>query len=115
MSDRPTILLLYDILDAIDKICSYTEGMDFQNFKENGLVRDAVERNIGIIGEAANKVSNDFKNENPNVEWHKPIAMRNRLIHGYFSIDIPMLWNTIKVILPPFRMQIASLLNIDNK
>ena len=109
MSDRPTNLLLLDILDSIDKIELYINDIDFKEFCQNSLIRDAVERNIEIIGEASNKISEDFKMNHSDIEWHKPIAMRNRLIHGYFSIDIPMLWNTITVILPPFRSSILDL------
>jgi uncharacterized protein with HEPN domain len=43
------------------------------------------------------------------IEWHKPISMRNRLIHGYFNVDQMLLWNTIKTILPNFKIQIEFL------
>jgi uncharacterized protein with HEPN domain len=110
MSDRATELLLLDILDSIDKIQSYIECTDFDHFKNNSMLRDAVERNVEIIGEAANKISKKFKEQHPDIEWYKPIAMRNRLIHGYFAIDIPMLWNTVTKVLPPFRISIEQLL-----
>lgn len=115
MSERPTYLLLLDIMDALDKIAQYIEDIDFNTFSNNSMLRDAVERNIEIIGEASNKIAEDFKNSHPDIEWHKPIAMRNRLIHGYFAIDIPMLWNTIKIILPPFRESFRKLIEISNK
>ncbi len=115
MSDRPTYLLLYDILDALDNISLYIEHIDFNNFSNNSMIRNADERNIEIIGEASNKISDEFRKSNPDIEWHKPIAMRNRLIHGYFAIDIPMLWNTITVILPPFRDSIIKLIESSNR
>ncbi|MBK9736151.1 MAG: DUF86 domain-containing protein [Saprospiraceae bacterium] len=115
MSDRPTYLLLYDILDALDNISLYIEHIDFNNFSNNSMIRNAVERNIEIIGEASNKILEEFRKSNPDIEWHKPIAMRNRLIHGYFAIDIPMLWNTITVILPPFRDSIIKLIESSNR
>jgi uncharacterized protein with HEPN domain len=115
MSDRPTYLLLYDILDALDNISLYIKDVDFNNFSSNSMIRNAVERNIEIIGEASNKIPEGFRKSNPEIEWHKPIAMRNRLIHGYFAIDIPMLWNTITVILPPFRDSIIKLIESSNR
>jgi uncharacterized protein with HEPN domain len=114
MSERPTYLLILDILDALDNISLYTANVDFNNFSNNSMIRDAVIRNIEIIGEASNKVPEEFR-KNTDIEWHKPIAMRNRLIHGYFAVDIPMLWNTITLILPLFKDSILKLLESSNR
>lgn len=110
MSDRPNEILLLDIIEACEKIERYTADLTFEDFKNNSMVVDAVERNIEIIGEASNKVSNEFKNKNNSIEWHKPIGMRNRLIHGYFSTDIILLWNTCKLIIPEFKDQLQELI-----
>ena len=110
MSERPTLLLLYDIQESIQKIGSYISGLDLSSFKKNTLVRDAVERNIEIIGEAVNKLPDKYKQANDHIEWHKPAGMRNRLIHGYFATDIPLLWNTVTNILPDFRKDIENLI-----
>ena len=85
MSDRPTYLLLLDILDALDKISLYTEHVDFNNFSNNSMIRNAVERNIEIIGEASNKVPEEFRKSNPDIEWHKPIAMREIILKEGFE------------------------------
>lgn len=82
-----------------------------QDFSDSDLVVDAVERNIEVIGEACGQLPASFLNEHIEVEWHKPVSMRTRLIHGYFSVDIVLLWNTVTVVLPGFRKQIAHLLN----
>ena len=110
MSDRPTLLLLYDIQESIQKIESYISGLNFSAFKNNTLVRDAVERNIEIIGEAVNKLPENYKQLNNHIEWHKPAGMRNRLIHGNFATDIPLLWNTVTNILPVFKKEIENLI-----
>ncbi len=106
MSDRPDLILLLDIKFAIEKINSYIVDIDYNEFSKNELIRDAVERNIEIIGEACSKISIAFQQKFNSIEWHKPISMRNRLMQGYFSVDIPMLWNTITKILPEFYVQI---------
>ncbi|MBK7636888.1 MAG: HepT-like ribonuclease domain-containing protein [Saprospiraceae bacterium] len=85
MSDRPTYLLLLDILDALDKISLYIEHVDFNNFSNNSMIRIAVERNIEIIGEASNKVPEEFRKSNPDIEWHKPIAMREIILKEGFE------------------------------
>ena len=109
MPERPIKIILEDIIDAISKIEKYTSGLTFNEFSNTDLIIDGVERNIEIIGEACNQLSESFVLEHPEIEWHKPISMRNRLIHGYFSVDIVLLWNTITVILPDFKNQVISL------
>ena len=68
MSERPTHLLLLDIMDSLDKIALYIEDIDFNTFSNNSMLRDAVERNIEIIGEASNKVPDEFRKNNPDIE-----------------------------------------------
>jgi len=109
MSDRPSDILLEDIMEACEKIFSYTQELDFDEFSHNGMVRDAVERNLEIIGEAVNKLTPEAKSAQPHINWVKIVGLRNRLIHGYFAVDKPMLWNTIKVVLPPFYQNILKI------
>ena len=100
-----------DILDSIRKIESYLNSTDLEHFQNNEMMSDAVVRNIEVIGEAINKLPESFLNSNHEVEWHKAISMRNRLIHGYFEIDYKIVWNTCKSILPSLKIQIESLHN----
>jgi uncharacterized protein with HEPN domain len=111
MSDRPVILLIEDILESCLKIEKYISGLEYSDFDSDSMVRDAVERNIEIIGEACNKIPDEFMEQNTGIDWHKPIAMRNRLIHGYFATDPVLLWNTTTVIIPKFKNQIQDLIN----
>src|SRR5215210_1623120 len=110
MSERPVQVLLTDILDAINTILSYIEEVEFEQFNADRMRRDAVVRNIEVIGEAINKLPKDFVIANTEVEWHKAIAMRNRLIHEYFGIDYKIVWNTIKKVLPALKIHIEKLL-----
>ena len=71
---------------------------------------DAVVRNFEIIGEAANRVDNDFKLKNSSVEWRRIIGLRNRIVHEYFGIDYNIIWNIIKKKLSDFKFQIEQLL-----
>lgn len=106
MSKRTEYILLEDILQSCQLIIQYTEGIDYDIFESNTMLRQAVERNIEIIGEACNKLPDGFLAKHNSVEWHKAIGMRNRLIHGYFEIDILMLWNTATIVIPDFKKQI---------
>ncbi len=92
MSEREIKNLLEDIYDAAMKIINYTKDMSFDDFMQDDRTVDAVIRNFEIIGEAANRVPDDFKTENPEIEWRRIIGFRNRIIHEYFGIDYENLW-----------------------
>ena len=92
MSKREIQLLLEDILEAGNKILSFTEGMCYDDFISDDKTIDAVIRNFEIIGEAANRVPEDFKSSHPEIEWRRMIGLRNRVIHDYFGIDYETVW-----------------------
>ena len=92
MFKRETALLLEDILEAGNKILSYTAAMSFDDFIADNKTIDAVVRNFEIIGEAANRVPEDFKSSHPEIEWRRIIGFRNRIIHEYFGIDYETVW-----------------------
>jgi uncharacterized protein with HEPN domain len=78
-------------------------------FLTDRLTQDAVIRNFEIIGEAASRLSAAIRNQ-PGLPWRKIIAFRNRLIHGYFSVDLPLVWNVIENDLPPLKAEVSRLL-----
>jgi len=100
---------LQDILDAIDRIGSYVEGMTYADFLADRKTQDAVTRNIEIIGEAARSLTAQFKQEHPSVPWEETIAMRNVVVHQYFGVLPDVIWDVIENELPPLRSQIAEL------
>lgn len=110
MSERPVNILLADILDAVDTILAFTKEVEFDMFVADRMRKDAIIRNIEVIGEAINKLPAVFIQEHNEVQWHKAISMRNRLIHGYFDIDYQIVWYTVKDVLPAFRTQIEKLI-----
>ncbi len=110
MSERSPILLLEDILDACLKIQCYTENLTFEEFKENEMVIDAVIRNFEIIGEAANRLPDDFKDAHPEIDWHRIRGFRNRIVHDYFGVDLAILWKIKNENLPNLVKQVQNLL-----
>ena len=92
MSNREIQLLLEDILEAAKKILSYTNGMSFDDFTNDNKTIDAVVRNFEIIGEAANRVPDNFKSDHPEIEWRRMTGLRNRIIHEYFGINYATVW-----------------------
>lgn len=104
---------LAHILQAIERIGTYTDDMDEVGFLENEMVQDAVIRNIEIIGEAARNIEKhhpEFASEHPNVPWEDMYWMRNRVSHGYFSVDLEVIWNTIQRDIPELEQQAKDVL-----
>ena len=111
MSKRDSKLLLEDILEASNKIFSYLFDFSFEDFTNDSKTIDAVIRNFEIIGEAANRLPNEFKELHNNIEWYKIIGLRNRIVHEYMGVDTSIIWNISKDFLPLFHNDINLLLN----
>jgi len=89
------------ILLAIEEIQSFTRGMDFETFDRDDKTIRAVEMNFIIIGESAAQIPNTIEEIHHHIPWHLMRAMRNRIVHVYFSVDNKILWETIQNDLPP--------------
>lgn len=101
------------ILEAIRRIEEYTEDLTEAAFLAHEQVQDAVIRNIEIMGEAARRIDRhypDFASQHPEVPWGEMYVMRNRVAHGYFSVDTEIVWKTIRNDLPELAQQVAALL-----
>ncbi|QGM46464.1 HepT-like ribonuclease domain-containing protein [Methylocystis heyeri] len=101
------------IVAAIGRIESYVEGIDRAAFIKSSLVQDAVIRNFEIIGEAANKirtVAPEFAQQQAHLRLELAYAMRNALTHGYDSVNLLTVWNTIHNDLPTMKQQMAEIL-----
>ena len=99
MSKRDTLLLLDDMLQSARKIKEYTKNLDYDSFILDNKTIDAVVRNFEIIGEAANRIDQDFRDSNPEIEWKRIRGFRNRIIHDYFGIDYEIVWSIIETYL----------------
>ncbi len=92
MSKRDAHLLVEDILDSAHKIIEYTQDISFEQFSNDSKTIDAVIRNFEIIGEAANRLPQDFMGTHNFIDWHRIIGFRNRIVHDYFGIDYSIVW-----------------------
>ena len=89
---------------------SYTAKMTKEDFKKDDKTIDAVLRNVEIIGEAANKLSEKIYEENKNVPWGRMIGLRNIVIHEYFGVDLNIIWQIVTVNLPETKPKIEGIL-----
>jgi len=102
------------ILEASARIRRFTGDMTELAFLEDQLVQDGVIRNIEVIGEAARNVQRRFPQfaaEHSEVPWEDVYWMRNRLSHGYFAIDLELVWKTVERDVPELEAQILQLRN----
>ena len=96
MSKRDNSLLIRDMLESATRIMSYVREMTFEEFEKDNKTADAVIRNFEIIGEAANRLDEEYKSLNPEIEWGKMKGFRNRIVHEYFGIDLEIVWQIIE-------------------
>jgi len=101
---------LKHILDAIKNINSFTKDIDEHLFLKNQMVQSAVERQLEIIGEAASKISDEIKDNYPNIEWHKIKAFRNVIAHEYFGLSKIQTWAVVCTDLPLLKKSIRKIL-----
>jgi uncharacterized protein with HEPN domain len=97
MKFRTDLFYLEDITISMERITQYTEGFNLTSFKKDSKTVDAVIRNFEIIGEAAKKLSEELKNQNPEVPWKEMYYLRNRVMHEYFGIDYEIIWDIAKL------------------
>lgn len=113
-AESPPRLLDYlaHIVEAIERIHRYVQDMDELAFTADQRTQDAVIRNFEIIGEACNNVAKQFPTyaeSHPEVPWRFAYDMRNVLAHGYFEIDLEIVWRTIHRDLPALQQQVRAL------
>jgi len=95
MSKRSPDLLLEDMLEALTKAMRYTQGMHFDAFRSDDKTVDAVVRNLEIVGEAARRLPEQYKDNHPEIPWWRMAGMRNRIVHDYFGVDLSIVWHVI--------------------
>ena len=95
MSKGDWKLFISDILECIERIESYVAGFSYDDFVSDDRTKDAVVRNLEIIGEAAKQIPEQIKERHPEIPWKQITGMRNRLIHGYFVVDYGIVWDII--------------------
>ncbi|MHB8578283.1 MAG: HepT-like ribonuclease domain-containing protein [Ignavibacteriaceae bacterium] len=97
--------------DAGEEALAFAERVAKEDFAQNRMLILSVIKDIEIIGEAASRISEEAKLKFLNIPWKDIIGMRNRLIHGYFEVDIELIWNTIRNDLPPLMKSLKEILD----
>lgn len=103
-------IFLKHILESICKIEKFTKGITKSGFIKSVKTQDAVIRRLEIIGEATKNLSSYFKGKYTDVPWSEIARMRDKLIHGYFGVDLNITWSVVKNDLPSLKKKIEMTL-----
>ena len=98
------------MLQAIERICRYTKGKNFEDFIADDMMYYAVVKNIEILGEASNMLTEEFRQAHPKTPWKQVNGMRNYIVHEYFQVDNNVVWDVITNDLPILEQQIKEYL-----
>lgn len=96
----PDLVRVRHMLDAAREVQDFVAGHTREDLDRDRLLVRGVTKSIEIIGEAASQVSPPFRAAHPEIPWRNATTMRNRLVHGYFDIDLDIVWSTAKVDIP---------------
>ena len=102
-------VLLVDMQRAAQRIAEHIAGYTREQFVTEGKTRDAVERQILNLGEAANRISASFKDAHPEIPWRRLVELRNFYIHAYERVDPDGVWNTAQGLVRRVEQAIAPL------
>jgi uncharacterized protein with HEPN domain len=109
--ERTHIDYLADILDAIGKVMRFIEGMTLEEFTQDDKTVFAVVRGLEIIGEATKQIPSSVRDQHTEIPWREMAGMRDKLTHGYFGVNLAVVWKTATEDLPTLEPAIRRLLS----
>ena len=111
MSDGDEFLdYVEDILDTMDKAEVLLEGVTYDQFEADFRINFAVVRALEIIGEATKRLPMSLRQQYPNIPWRGMAGMRDRIIHGYDSVDLQIVWDVVKRDIRQIKPKIQQIL-----
>ena len=111
MVNPDNTVFLHHISDSCQKCLKFVKGINYEQFVADEKTISAVVRELSVIGEAARKVTEDFRSKNSQVPWEKIFGMRNRLVHDYMGVQLPIVWQTVQEDIPELKRIVDELLS----
>ncbi|WP_088892884.1 HepT-like ribonuclease domain-containing protein [Leptolyngbya ohadii] len=109
-SSNRDIASVWDMVQAIRYIQTFTANLSFEAYLNDIRTISAVERQFEILGEAARRISGEFRQAHSAIDWQRIVGLRNIVIHRYDDVNQDVLWTIIQSELPPLQTQLESLL-----
>ena len=101
---------LRHIYDTACELMDHIKDKNKSDIFSDTLLAKAILYSLLIIGKAASGISDEFKSKHRHIDWHKIVSMRNRLIHGYFDINLEIVWDTVNIHIPELIQQLENIL-----
>jgi len=108
-------LLLFDILQSVEKIDEFTRDISLDRLNIDERTKDAILRNLQVIGEASKNLPESLIADHPEVDWSGLAGVRDIITHRYFRVDWNLLWTSIREELPVLKTQIRNLMKEDEE
>jgi uncharacterized protein with HEPN domain len=109
MPHKDDTILLRHIIDAAAEISEYVKNRSRQDLDKDRMLQHSLIRCLEVIGEAASKISESFRDQHADYPWREMIVMRNRLIHAYFDINLDIVWKTCSLEIPELVEKLAKI------
>ncbi len=109
--DRDLKDYLNDILEMIEDVYDFTEGMSYEELANDKKTLYAVIRCLEVLGEAIKKIPKHIREAYPEIPWQEIGGMRDKLIHEYFGVDMEIIWDTIQEDLSPLKETVTKISN----
>ncbi len=103
---------LLHMLDAAREAVRFARGRTRHDLDKDRLLEWGLVKALEIVGEAARQVSEETREQFPQIPWADIIGMRHRLVHAYFEINLDILWHTVQQDLPPLIAALESILQV---
>jgi len=111
MTLHDPLVSVHHMLDHAREAVEMVRGRSRADLDSDRQLNLALVRLVEVIGEAANRVPDDFRSRHPHVPWRQTIGMRNRMVHGYDVIDFDILWSVLQKDMPPLIEALEKILN----
>jgi uncharacterized protein with HEPN domain len=107
---RYSTQFLFDIIESVADIEEFIKGIEFDEFSSDKKTVYAVMKALEIIGEASKNIPESLKNEHSEVPWKLMAGIRDKVVHGYFVVDLPIIWSTVKKDIPSLKEPLEEIL-----
>ena len=96
------------MLDEADYLTGASRNLSKERFLDDETLKRAFVRSLEIIGEAARSLPDEFRKQNPGIEWRAIVGLRNKLIHAYFSVDYEIVWDVVRTDIPLLKSELEA-------